>query len=176
MSLICIFGLVLKIIICKCTVTLRIVCLPMGISPFWQQPASCFPGADVSIVQLLRLCSLWSAHWEGMTLLLWPSHWQVYLVWHYRALRSEATALFWVARAADYQARTPLPRFAFVGGGVGGRGLRAQDEKWQMDEWSDVQQDRMTAGIGCQSVIGRERGACQAAVISTWLSSRAAGR
>lgn len=49
-------------------------------------------------------------------------------------------------------------------------------QRMRNDEWSGVKKDRMTAGIGCQSVTGRERRACQAAVISSWLSIRAAGR
>lgn len=36
-----------------------------------------------------------------------------------------------------------------------------------MDEWSGVKQDEVTAGIGCQSVTGLERQACQAVVISS---------
>lgn len=36
-----------------------------------------------------------------------------------------------------------------------------------MDGWSGVKQDEVTAGIGCQSGTGRERQACQAAVISS---------
>lgn len=102
------------IIILKYNVTLPIICLQMGLSAFWQHPVSCFSGADVSIVQLLCLCSFSSAHWEGMTLLSQPSHWQAHLVWHYGALWSEATALFQVTRTADYKARTQLPRVAFV--------------------------------------------------------------
>lgn len=89
-----------------------IVCLPMDFLPFWQNAVNVF------LVQMCPLfscclCSFSSAHWERMTLLSRPIHWQAHLVWHYRSLWSEAMALFQVTRTADSQARTQLPRVAF---------------------------------------------------------------
>lgn len=124
----------------------------------------------------------------GMTLLSQPRHWQAHLVWHYGTLWSQGHDFVsgrqnsWLP-GKDTAAQGSL---SFVvrhrrmeeqlKRRVCGRGLRAEDGKWQTDEWSGVKQDRMTAGIGCQSMTARERQACQTAVISSWLSSRAAGR
>lgn len=56
LDLLSVLGFVLNIFIPKYNITLPIVCLPKGISPFWEHPVSCFSAADVSIVQLLCMC------------------------------------------------------------------------------------------------------------------------
>lgn len=178
------FGFILERVIGKYNVTLPIVCLPRGIS------ITAAPG----LLFLLCRCVCCSA------VVCFHSHRPIESGWLYcHSLASgkptwcditkhcgprpqlcfrspeqpSARQRHHCSGLLSYYCRTQMNEKQ-LRGGVGGRGLWADEEKWQMDEWSGVKRDRMTAGIGCQSVTGRERRACHGAVISTGLSSRAA--
>lgn len=100
---------------------------------------------------LLQICPLlgcWfsPSHTWRITLLSQPRHRHAHLAWHYRSSLSGAVALFQVTTAADREARTKTAHGLFLlvrstgwteeqsMGCEGERGLRAEDEKRQMDE------------------------------------------